>query len=390
MTEKPEPGGDLLAWAMRRALRLAARGRGWTSPNPMVGAVLLKNGRVIGEGRHTAVGRPHAEVEALNDCRRRGEEPVGATMVVNLEPCNHVGRTPPCTEALIAAGVARVVVGTEDPNPCVLGCGNHRLREAGVEVIAGLLRSEALRLNEVFFRSIAAARPFIALKAAVTLDGKIATESGHSRWVSGPPARCYAHWLRHVYDAVLVGVETVLADNPRLTCRLPGDRPYRQPLRVVLDSRLRTPPEAFPATGPEPGETLIAAVEGVEEKLVNRLAKPGVMVERFPPGPDGRVQLRPLLDYLWQRGVTSVLVEGGGQVHASFIAENLADKLHLILAPKVAGGKGYGWVANALTAEMNRAPRVHEAQIRPLGGDFLLEGYFTEATDVHRTDCEYR
>lgn len=390
MIENPEPGGDLIAWAMRRALRLAARGRGWTSPNPMVGAVLLKNGRVIGEGYHTAVGLPHAEAAALEDCRRRGEDPAGATMAVNLEPCNHVGRTPPCTEAIISARVAKVVVAAEDPNPCVLGCGNQRLREAGIAVEYGLLQEEAIRLNEVFLRSSVAQRPFVALKAASTLDGKIATETGDSRWVSGDPARRYAYWLRHVYDAVLVGVETVIADDPQLTCRLPSDRPYRQPLRIVMDSHLRIPSEARLVSGELPGETVIATTDGVAEKSINRLAKPGVKVERFPAGPDGRILVRPLLDYLWKRGITGLLVEGGGQIHASFITAGLADKLQLILAPKVAGGKGPTWVAAALTSEMNGAPRIHEAKIRQLGRDFLVEGYFTEATDVHRPDCEYR
>ncbi len=364
---------------MRRALRLAARAKGWTSPNPMVGAVLVKNGQVIGEGYHTAVGKPHAEREALADAARQGNDPDGATLFVNLEPCCHHGRTPPCTTALIEAGVARVVVAHQDPNPRVNGHGLALLREAGVEVELGLLAQEALELNQVYCRYISSRRPFVTLKAATTLDGKIATHTGHSRWVSGAAARKYAHHLRHVNDAILVGVGTVIADDPQLTCRLPDDAPVRHPLRVVLDSALRMPEGAKVVTGELPGETIIATTERAAAAKRERLAKPGVLVEVFPADEAGRVSLPHVLFRLRDREVAAVLVEGGGKVHASFVRRKLADKLELILAPKLVGGdEAPSWMAGVLAETMDQAVNLKDLRVRPLGADLLLEGYFED------------
>jgi diaminohydroxyphosphoribosylaminopyrimidine deaminase/5-amino-6-(5-phosphoribosylamino)uracil reductase len=379
------PAGDLIDRAMRRALRLAARGRGWTSPNPMVGAVLLRDGQIIGEGWHTAVGRAHAEREALTDCRRRGHNPAGATMVVNLEPCNHIGRTPPCTDALLEAGVSRVIIAHQDPNPQVDGAGIRRLREAGVTVDFGPYADASIQLNEVYCRYICAERPFVTLKAAITLDGKLATASGHSQWVSGLLARRYAHWLRHVHDAVLVGANTVLADDPQLNCRLPADRPYRQPWRVVLDSKSRTPPDARLFRSQPAGPVLIAATAAAPPAARDRLAKAGAMVEIFPADGRGQVDLAALLRFLRAREIASVLVEGGGLVHAGFLGARLADKMDLVLAPKILGGReAVSWVGRELAQMMDQARAVRGLHARRLGDDLLMEGYFEDIGECLR------
>lgn len=364
---------------MRRALRLAARGKGWTSPNPMVGAVLLKDDRIIGEGFHTAVGCMHAEREALVDCRRRGNEPTGATMVVTLEPCCHQGRTPPCTDAIIEAGVGRVIVAHQDPNPQVDGKGLIILRDNGIAVEVGLMADEAITLNEVYCRYVCSQRPFVTLKAATTLDGKIATATGDSRWVSGPAALRFAHWLRHANDAVVVGIGTVLADDPRLTCRIAAKSQVRHPLRVILDSHLRTPEDAKVVSGRLPGETLIATTAQADAAAEKRLAKPGVLVERFTADERGRPDLREVLAFLRERDIASVLVEGGGHVHATFLQHHLADKLQLVVAPKLVGGDGARtWVAGQLAATMDQARRLAAMKVRPLGADLLIEGYFED------------
>jgi diaminohydroxyphosphoribosylaminopyrimidine deaminase / 5-amino-6-(5-phosphoribosylamino)uracil reductase len=364
---------------MRRALRLAARGKGWTSPNPMVGAVLVKDGRIIGEGYHTAVGKAHAEREALADAHRQGHDPAGATMVVNLEPCSHHGRTPPCTEALIEAKVAEVIVAHQDPNPQVNGAGLRELERHGVKLQVGVLGDEAIALNEVYCRYICTERPFVTVKAATTLDGKIATVTGDSKWVSGPAALRYAHWLRHVNDAILVGVETAIADDPQLTCRLGAGRSVRHPLRVVLDSTLRLPETATLVSGKLPGQTLIATTERADNEKRKRLAKSGVLVEIFPPDEAGRVDLAELLVWLRRREVAGLLVEGGGNVHSSFLRAGLADKLALVLAPKLVGGdQARSWLAGVLAERMDLARIVQNMTVRPLGGDWLVEGYFED------------
>jgi len=364
---------------MRRVLRLAARGRGWTSPNPMVGAVLVKDGHIIGEGFHTAVGKRHAEREALADARRRGNDPAGATMYVNLEPCCHYGRTPPCTDAIMEAGVAKVVVAHQDPNPQVNGHGLTILKEAGLEVEVGVLADEAIRLNQVYCRYICSQRPFVTLKAATTLDGKIATVTGHSKWVSGPAALRYAHHLRHVNDAVLVGVDTVIADDPRLTCRPGVEQDVRQPLRVVVDSTLRTPEDSVIVSGTLPAQTVIATTDRSDSEKRKRLAKESVLVKRFPADETGRVDLAALLVWLHRREVAGLLVEGGGRVHASFVRAGLADKLELVLAPKLVGGEGgASWMAGVLAETMNEAVVLRDMRVRQLGSDWLIEGLFEE------------
>jgi len=374
------PSADLVEWAMRRALRLARRGEGWTSPNPMVGAVLLKDGRVIGEGYHHAVGKAHAEVEALADARRRGNDPADSVMVVNLEPCCHHGRTPPCTDALRDAKVAEVYVAHQDVNPLVGGNGLRCLINYGIPVHVGVLAERAIKLNESYCKWVRRRQPFVLLKAASTLDGKIATASGHSQWVSGEKALRFAHRLRHRYDAIMVGIGTVMADDPQLTCRLPKKR-VSQPLRVILDSKLRISEAAKVASGKLPGRTLIATTDQADPAKINRLERNGIMVNKYPATSTGQVSLEVLIDDLGQRDITGLLVEGGGKVLAACLAGGIADKLALVLAPKIIGGaSAVSSFDGEIAATMDRARQLYDMTVRRLGDDLLIEGYFSEET----------
>jgi diaminohydroxyphosphoribosylaminopyrimidine deaminase/5-amino-6-(5-phosphoribosylamino)uracil reductase len=327
---------------MARAIALAARARHRTSPNPMVGAVVVDaRGEPAGEGYHRRPGAPHAEVEAL---RAAGERARGGTLYVSLEPCVHQGRTPPCTEAVVAAGLRRVVVAMLDPDPRVSGRGLERLREAGIEVELGPLEARARKLNEFYVKHRSTGRPFVSVKFAASLDGKIATRTGHSRWITGPLARAHAHRLRHRHDAILVGVNTVLRDDPALTARFPG---ARQPLKIVLDSRGRTPPTARVRDG------------------------------RFLI--DGGRDLPGLLDRLGSMGIISLLVEGGATVHGSFFDAGLVDRVYAYLAPIVVGGReAPSAVGGRGPAVVTESLRLHRLRIQRLGDDLLIVG------DVHR------
>ncbi|HUX02299.1 MAG TPA: bifunctional diaminohydroxyphosphoribosylaminopyrimidine deaminase/5-amino-6-(5-phosphoribosylamino)uracil reductase RibD, partial [Phycisphaerae bacterium] len=289
---------------MRRALRLARRGQGRTSPNPMVGAVIVKSGQLIGEGHHKQVGGPHAEIRALRDA---GEKARGATMYVSLEPCSHHGRTPPCTDALIQAGLARVIAAVEDPNPQVSGNGIRKLQEAGIEVQVGLLADAARRLNAPYFKHTTTGLPLVSLKAAMSLDGKIATSTGESRWITGDKARALGHRLRAIHDAVLAGVGTVLADDPQLTVR---NARGRTPLRVIVDSRARTPADAALLTA-DAIPPIIAVTHEAPRKRLEALRKAGAEIWEMP-SLGGFVDLRALMKRLGERQVQSVLVESGG------------------------------------------------------------------------------
>jgi diaminohydroxyphosphoribosylaminopyrimidine deaminase/5-amino-6-(5-phosphoribosylamino)uracil reductase len=349
---------------MRLALREARRGLGRTSPNPAVGAVLVKGGRIVGRGHHARAGSPHAEVLAIRDAGARAR---GADLYTTLEPCDHFGRTPPCSLAILEAGVRRVFSGSGDPNPRVNGRGIRRLRRAGVEVAPGLLREACDALNEPWFRFITTGRPHVTLKVAATLDGRIATASGDSRWVTGPEARAHVHRLRNGVDAVLVGSGTARADDPRLTARLPGGR-GRDPLRVVLDSRLDLPATLRLFRQRSAAATLVAHVAGSPP------ARPPRGVEYLRcRARKGRVDLRHLLDLLGERGVTTLLVEGGAEVNRSFLDAGLVDQLLLFLAPKVAGG-GLSWLGGAGPARMADALPLLDLRVRRLGRDLLVSG----------------
>jgi diaminohydroxyphosphoribosylaminopyrimidine deaminase/5-amino-6-(5-phosphoribosylamino)uracil reductase len=347
---------------MRLALREARRGLGRTSPNPAVGAVLVKGGRVVGRGHHARAGAPHAEVAAIHDAGSRAR---GADLYTTLEPCDHFGRTPPCSLAMLEAGVRRVFSGSSDPNPRVNGRGLRRLRRAGVEVRTGLLRAECDAINETWFRYITTGRPHVTLKLAATLDGRIATSGGDSRWVTGPAARAIVHRLRNAADAVLVGAGTARADDPRLTARLPGGR-GRDPIRVVLDSRLRLPAGLRLLRPRSAAPTLVAHVAGKAPARPPR----GVEYVRCRAR-GGRVDLRDLLRRLGRRGVTTLLVEGGGEVAASLLAAGLVDRLLLFVAPRLAGG-GLSWLPGRGPARMAGALAVRDLKVRRVGPDLLL------------------
>jgi diaminohydroxyphosphoribosylaminopyrimidine deaminase/5-amino-6-(5-phosphoribosylamino)uracil reductase len=326
---------------MAQAIQLAAKADFWTSPNPMVGAILVtSDGAVAGEGFHRRAGAPHAEVVALEAA---GPAARGGTLYVSLEPCSHLGRTPPCVDAIVAAGVRRVVVAMEDPDRRVAGGGLRTLRDAGLDVKVGPLEEEARRLNEFYVKHRTTGRPFVSAKFAASLDGKIATRTGDSKWITGEEARAHAHVLRHRHDAILVGVGTVLQDDPELSARFPG---ARQPLRVVLDSRGRTPADARLRAGPH---------------LVD----------------DGR-DLPALLDRLGRMDVLSLLVEGGARVHGSFFDQRLVDRVYAYLSPTIiGGGQAPAAVAGAGAGRMVEAVRLALVETTPLGRDLLVSG------DVH-------
>jgi diaminohydroxyphosphoribosylaminopyrimidine deaminase/5-amino-6-(5-phosphoribosylamino)uracil reductase len=355
---------------MRRALALAARGRGTTRPNPLVGAVLARGGRVLAEGFHRKAGGPHAELIALAKLPRGGAR--GATLYVNLEPCCHTGRTGPCTKALLQAGVERVVVGGLDPNPLVDGRGAARLRRAGVRVDVGCLAAESLALNRAFATWVRQRRPLVTLKAAATLDGYIADGLPRGRrapaWITGAEARQAAHELRAARDAVLVGSGTVLADDPRLTVRLGRGGPVgAAPLRVVLDGRLRSPPGARVLSRGAP--TLIVTRRGAPAARAAALRAAGAEVVELAPV-RGRLPVAGVLRTLAERDVQSVLVEGGAAVHGAFIAAGLVDEVVLFLAPRLLGG-GVP-IAAGRGLGLLRGLRLSELRARPVGDDLML------------------
>lgn len=355
---------------MRMALRLARRGHGATSPNPMVGAVLVKGGQIIGRGWHHRAGEPHAEIEALHDAARRGNSPRGATLYVTLEPCCTHGRTPPCTAAIVAAEIKRVVVGATDPNPHHAGRGFKILRRAGVRVTAGVLADECTRLNEAFNHWIVRGTPLVIVKAAMTLDGKIATASGQSKWITGEKARAYGMKLRQGSDAILVGIHTVLADDPSLTFRS-GRKVGSRLRRIVLDSRARTPLNAKMVSDEFASLTTIVVDRRAPKLRVRALAR-RVRVLAAPER-DRTLDLRWLLKQLGRENVTQLLIEGGGEVNASFLMNRLAQRVVFFYAPKILGGReARKGVAGAGAKSLGEALQLDEVQWRKLGDDLLL------------------
>ena len=352
---------------MRAALSLAARGLGNTWPNPAVGCVLVRDGVVVGRGWTAPGGRPHAETEAL---RRAGEAARGATAYVTLEPCCHWGRTPPCTGALIAAGVARVVVALRDPYPQVDGEGMRQLRAAGIAVEEGLLAAEARALNAGFLMRLAEGRPLTTLKLATTLDGRIATRTGESRWITGPEARGRAHLLRATHDAILVGSGTLLADDPDLTCRLPGARP-RPILRVVADARLRTPPGARLFS--IPGPVTVATTPGEDTGARAALEAAGATLLDVAPAPGGGLEPLALMRGLARLGVTRLLVEGGGALAAALLRAGLVDRLAWFHAPAAMGGDGLPAIQPLPVDSLAGMPKFRRTAVTPCGADLLSE-----------------
>lgn len=355
---------------MALALQLAEKGAGWTSPNPMVGAVIVKDGEIIGRGYHAKCGGLHAERAALAACTG---DPAWATLYVTLEPCCHHGRQPPCTDAILQAKIARVVVGSGDPNPLVAGKGLDLLRSHGVQVTEGVLDRECRALNHVFFHFIQTGRPYVVLKYAMTLDGKLAAYTGASQWITGEQARRHVHTQRSRYRAILVGVGTVLADDPQLTCRLAGGR---DPLRVVCDTNLRTPLTANVVRTARQTPTCLATCVSQESRLAP-YREAGCQVLSLPQS-NGQVSLPALLKALGSQGADSVLAEGGSALHWSLVRDGLVNRVQAYLAPKILGGQGAkSPVGGQGFPHPDQALRLAPPTLTPLGQDLLWESEVT-------------
>lgn len=346
---------------MRRALALARRGRAWVAPNPMVGAVVVRDGVVVGEGYHRRFGGPHAEVNALWDA---GDKAKGATLYVTLEPCSHHGKTPPCVDRIIPSGVTRVVVALQDPNPLVNGAGLKRLREAGLDVEVGVLAAEAEELNQPYLKKAATGRAYVTLKMAMSLDGRIASVTGHSQWISGKKSLRYAHMMRASHDAVLVGAGTVRADDPQLTVRhVPG----RNPVRIVLDTNFRISPDCKLLNSPDEAETWVfgAPENGEMPPWAERRGVRAFIVERDARG---ILDLTRVLDMVSELGVMSIMVEGGSGIWTSFLERGLVDKIEAIIAPMIIG-HGIDAVGDLKILKVHDAIRLQPFRWRRIGQD---------------------
>lgn len=363
---------------LARCLQLATRGEGLTSPNPMVGAVVVKRGRVIAQAYHQKAGGPHAEVAAL---RQAGAAARRSTLYSNLEPCCHFGRTPPCVDAIIEAGVRRVVASHRDPYPLVNGRGFAALRRAGIDVEVGLLRDEARLLNERYLAWVTRGRPFVLVKIAMTLDGRIATAGGESRWITSDESRAHAHRLRAAYDAVMVGASTAVIDDPSLTARGAGGRRLaraRQPARVVVDSRLRLSPGArlLSRRGGPAGSVIIYTTRSAPAARIRRFEKLGAQVVPVASGRGRRVDLAAALADLARGGVTSVMIEGGGELIWSALDARLVDKVALFVAPVLVGGReAVPAVGGEGAITLGQGIVVRDLSVRRVGSDLLIEGY---------------
>ncbi len=391
---------------MRAAIELAKKGEGWTNPNPLVGAVIVKENQIIGQGWHHKYGDLHAERDALRDCRERGNDPSGAQIFVTLEPCCHTGKQPPCVEAIVQAGIKKVVVGSRDPNPLVSGKGAAFLRERGVEVEEDSLRSECDALNFIFFHYITSKTPYLALKYAMTADGKIATAAGKSKWISCQESRDFVHQLRNKYSCIMAGIGTVLADDPLLTCRIPGGK---NPTRVICDSSLRIPldsqlvqtardvPTIVACAAPDclqdlnagasgeasqakegaalPAHVIPALDAGIIREKEKALAKKGVQVIRCgSPSCENRVDLCLLMKNLGELGLDSVLVEGGGALNFSLLKAGLVQRVYSFVAPKIFGGAAApSPVAGSGVLEVADAFSLSQIDARKIGSDVLIE-----------------
>lgn len=349
---------------MRQALLLGRRGVGRTSPNPPVGAVVVRRGEIVGRGFHRRAGTAHGEAAALRDAGARAR---GATLYVTLEPCAHHGRRPPCVDAVLGSGVRDVVVGTRDPNPNVRGGGIERLRRAGLAVRYGVLRAECDELIAAFRKHVSTGLPFVTLKLAASLDGRIATATGESRWITGAASRSYVHRLRNEHDAVLVGAETVIQDDPELTCRV---RSGRNPLRVIVDGRLRLAHKSrVVRDGKAP--TIVYTATDPSTARRRRFEAGGAELVRLP-AKDGRISLRRVLRDLGKRDVMSVLVEGGAEVAAGFLAARLVDAAYLFYAPKLIGGDGRSMLGGLGVERLRRALQLPSPVVERLGEDLLV------------------
>lgn len=351
---------------MRRAVELAKLGIGKVNPNPLVGAVIVKEGRIIGEGYHAKYGELHAERHAFS---RLTEEAEGAEMYVTLEPCCHHGKQPPCTQAIIEHGIKKVFVGSDDPNALVAGKGVQALREAGVEVVTQVMKEECDALNPVFFHFITTKTPYVLMKYAMTMDGKIACDTGKSQWITGEEARSHVQETRDALMGIMVGIQTIISDNPRLTCRIPGGR---NPIRIICDSHLRIPMEAEVVQTAKEMKTVVATVSSEQEKI-SALREAGVKV-LITDSADGKVDLQDLMQKLGQEKIDSILLEGGGTLNQSALQSGIVNHIQIYLAPKIFGGTGkYTPVSGIGVKEPDEAYLLINRKIRIFGEDILLD-----------------
>lgn len=356
---------------MRRALQLARRGEKEVSPNPMVGAVIVKHDRIIGEGWHRRFGGDHAEIEAL---RNTSESPVGSTIYITLEPCCHHGKTPPCVESLIAARFARCVIGMPDPNPLVCGGGIEMLRKSGISTTVGVLETSCRNLNERFIQFMQTRIPFVTLKFAQTLDGRIATVSGHSRWISSPSSLKFAHMLRAIHDGILVGSGTIVEDDPELTVRLVKGR---HPVRIVVDTRLSLSLDAAVLKNQDKARTIVGATSLADQNKLHELQRMGIETIIVHTDAERRADLGQLLIELGRRNISSVLVEGGAAVITSVLRQRLANRVVVVVAPKIVG-KGIEAVGDLGIQVMDDAMKLSVRRVIRKGGDTIFDGRIQE------------
>ena len=357
---------------MQAAIDLAAKGAGCTNPNPLIGAVIVKDGKIIGAGYHEKYGQAHAERNALADCRARGEDPKGASLYVTLTPCCHYGKTPPCTEAIIESGLEEVIIGSRDPNPLVADKSIKILEDAGINVTTDFMQEECDRLNPVFFHYITTGLPYVVLKYAMTMDGKIATWAGNSRWITGEAARADVHWNRHCLTGIMVGVGTVIQDDPMLTCRLP-DGSGRNPIRIICDTHLRTPLTAqVVATASEVPTIIACSCEDIAKQQPYMDA--GCQILHVAAGPGGHIDLKQLMKLLGQQQIDGILLEGGSQLNWSALESGIVSRVQAYIAPKLLGGDKAKTPVGGLGVEFpSQAVTLKTLQIKQLGEDILIE-----------------
>lgn len=356
---------------MSRALDLAEKGAGYTNPNPLVGAVIVKDGRIIGEGYHKVYGGHHAEVNAINNAT---EDIKGTTMYVTLEPCSHYGKTPPCAKAIVESGIKKVVIGLKDPNPLVAGRGIKILEDSGIEVMVGILEDEGRKLNEIFLKYITTELPFCIMKTAMTLDGKIATSTGDSKWITEEISRKYVHELRHRVAGIMVGIGTVLADDPMLTTRL-DDKASKDPTRIIIDSSGRIPLEAKVLNLKSDAKTIIATTEKAEKAKIRALEKKGAEVI-ITPIKDNGVDLSFLMKAIGEKKIDSILLEGGSNINYSALEEGIVDKVNAFISPKIIGGDTAKTpVGGDGKKYMKDAMSLQNIEVHNFGNDIMIEGY---------------
>ena len=353
---------------LRKACSLARQAAGRTSPNPIVGAVIVRQGRIVGQGFHRFAGSDHAEIVAL---KQAGPKAKGATLYITLEPCSHFGRTPPCTAAVIRSGISEVVAGMKDPNPLVAGRGFRQLNRAGIKTRVGLLEDECQELLEAFSKYITRRQPFVLLKLAATLDGRIATATGDSKWISNEASRAKVHQLRNELDGVLIGVETAMADDPELTCRLPGGR---NPWRIILDSRLRISIASQLLRHADVHKTIVATDKQIPLSKVAAVKSCGATVWQFPLQ-QGRIPWRPLLRKLAATGIVSIMIEGGATTAASALRAKIVDKVMFFYGPKIIGGDGRFMIDSLAIRRMSKAVKLRKIEIGRVGDDVTVTGY---------------